>query len=437
MSISPAGLLRIERLSPLSPLRKHGSVTVMKHILFVEEDATARQGLRELVRPHRSEWDIVFVRDGEAGLTALAAISFDVVVVDADLPDMSGIAFLTRVKSDFPAVVRIILTGHVALQKQMSTFPVVHQSLLHDCEPAVFKETVDRVLRIQNLVTDKCLRNLVGEIDTLPSLPEIYLELTEILQQDASARKIAALVERDMAISAKILQLVNSAFFGAPKRITNIGEAVVYLGAALVKNLVFSLSIYSALSPNVHLPGFSLEKIERHGWMSAVVAENLWNEREGVDDAFMAAMLQDVGKLIFAKSLPERFGEAIRVSREKDVPLHHVEFAELGASHSGAGAYLLGIWGLPATVVEGVAYHHDVREVPHAEPGILDAVYISHALVQMNMADMRDPDDVSEVLLDEAYLMKMGVNHHVQDWQRLMGRSSAGEKMGSKGGKRG
>ena len=190
--------------------------------------------------------------------------------------------------------------------------------------------------------------------------------LTQALTDpDTSLQKIARIVEQDVGISAKILQLVNSAFFGIAHSITNIEHAVIYLGINTLRSLVLSLEIFRVFEPKTPLPGFSLERLQHHARLAAHIAARLPVPKHLADITMVAGMLHDVGKLILAWKFPERFKKLLAEAAEEHCPLYKVEEREYGFSHAEIGAYLLGLWGLPYILVEAVALHHGPNRVPH------------------------------------------------------------------------
>lgn len=401
----------------------------MKQILFVDDQPGARSELKSLFGPQRRDWDIVFAPDGGAALEALGSARFDVIVADVDSASLDGAVLLEEVKQRFPHMVRVALTGEGEFVSQLRALPVAHQAVTKPCESGMLREVVDRILRVQTLVENDAIRAMVGDVDTLPALPESYRRLSALLDDPSSSlREVAAVVEHDMAISAKLLQLVNSAFFGLPRRVTSVAQAVSYLGVSLVKNLVLSLSVFSMFTDAERPPGFSLEAVEEHSFAVASVASGLCGRNEQAEDAFMAGLLQDIGKLILAKHMPEQFVEVMCIAVDEGRPMHELEVEHLGVTHAEIGAYLLGIWGLPVAVVEGVANHHCACDVVHRSFEVMDAVYVAHVLVQRLLPGKRDPDDVPDVAVDVEYLDRIGVAGRYAEWERwVRERAEAGE----------
>jgi HD-like signal output (HDOD) protein len=235
---------------------------------------------------------------------------------------------------------------------------------------------------------------------------------------DASIQKIADIIEFDVGISAKILQLVNSAFFGIARSITNIQNAVGYLGIGTLKSLVLSVEVFRVFAPPKPLEGFSLENLQRHARLTAYIAARLPVPNHLVDFAMVAGMLHDVGKLIMAWKLPERFKKLLAEAREEHCPLYKVEEREYGFSHAEIGAYLLGLWGLPYGVVEAVALHHAPNRVPHQSFDSATAVYIAN-LLTLELDSSLPSSGEDRLQSNEEYLASLGAQKDIPDWRAM------------------
>ena len=353
----------------------------MRRVLFVDDEPRILEGLRRMLRPQRQEWEMAFAPGGEAALALMEASPFDVIVSDMRMPGMDGARLLARVRELYPQVVRIVLSGHTELSTALRVVPVAHQFLAKPCDAAMLRVAIERACHLKGLLNDDTIRRTVGALRDLPSLSSTYNALTlAVTNPDTSLQKIARIVERDVGISAKVLQLVNSAFFGVAYPITNIEHAVVYLGINTLRSLVLSLEVFRVFEPKTHLPGFCLEKLQHHAQIAAHIAARLPVPKHLMDITMVAGMLHDVGKLILAWKFPERFKRLLEEAEEEQCPLHQVEERDYGFSHAEIGAYLLGLWGLPYILVEAVALHHGPNRVPHQRFDAVSAVHAANLL---------------------------------------------------------
>jgi len=270
------------------------------------------------------------------------------------------------------------------------------------------------------LLSDDSIRRTVGALPDLPSLPRTYNALTEALgEPDTSLQKLARIVEQDVGISAKILQLVNSAFFGIAHSITNVEHAVIYLGINTIRSLVLSLEIFRVFKPETNLVGFCLEGLHTHARLVSHIAARLPVPKHLAEITMAAGMLHDVGKLVLAWKLPERFQKLLAQAAEEGCPLYKVEEREYGFSHAEIGGYLLGLWGLPYILVEAVALHHGPNRVPHEYFDAVAAVHVANHLAHelepfsLQAADRIDSEPHQEELA------ALGVGEELASWRAM------------------
>jgi HD-like signal output (HDOD) protein/ActR/RegA family two-component response regulator len=392
----------------------------MRRVLFVDDELKILEGLRRMLRAQRQEWEMAFAPSGEAALTLMEASPFDVIVSDMRMPGMDGAKLLARVREQYPHMVRIVLSGHTELSTALSLVPIAHQVLAKPCDAGMLRVSIERACHLKDLLGDDSIRRTVGALRDLPSLPRIYDALTQALADpDTSLPKIAKIVEQDVGISAKILQLVNSAFFGIADSIANIRHAVIYLGINTLRSLVFSLEIFRVFELKTPLPGFSLERLERHARLAAHVAARLPVPKHLADIAIVAGMLHDVGKLILAWKLPDRFKKLLAEAAKERCPLYKVEEREFGFSHAAIGAYLLGLWGLPYILVEAVALHHRPNRVPHYNFDTVPAVYVANLLAHELEGHSSQVPLENGIEADQEELAALGVEKDFAAWRAL------------------
>jgi len=399
-----------------SPLAE-GVAAEPKRILFVDDEPFVLQAIESLLRRRRRIWHMEFLSKGEDAVKRLAEESFDVIVSDMRMPKMDGAELLKHVQTHHPNVIRIVLSGHTELETALRTVATAHQFLTKPCDPEVLTGVIERACALRALLTNEAIRAVIGGLGGLPSVPKLYHALQEaIADPECSLSDVTRIVEQDLAMCAKVLQLVNSSFFGLAKRVTKIHDAVVYLGANMLKQLVLSVSAFRLFDPPQDLPGFSFDALQKEAAVAAAVTKQILCKGKGVDDAYTAAMLHDIGTLTLATSATASFREAFNMHRAEKIELTQAERRVLGATHAEVGAYLLGLWGLPFTVVEAVAYHHRPMDVPHDGFDVLDAVYVASALGEEAVLD---PERPGAYTLDVNYLTKLGVADALPQWRNV------------------
>lgn len=391
----------------------------MKSILFVDDEPKILQGLGRMLRPMRSEWSMVFVDSGEKALTALSQRPYDVVVTDMRMPKMNGAELLARVKQDYPDIVRIILSGHSDREMILRSIGPTHQFLSKPCNAETLKRTITRACILRELLSDRSLKNLVAGIDSLPSLPAAYSRIVEeAAAPNASIKKIGAIISSDVGMTAKIMQLINSAFFGLPRHISDPIQAVNLLGLETIKTLVLSVQIFSRVSESgIH--AHVLESLFRHSvtvgaWARSIcILENC--EKKMVEDALLAGVVHHAGSLVLATSMPDTYADMLRVSRSRTIPVDTAEKEVFGSTHNEVGAYLLGLWAFPDPIVEAVAYCNHPSRCPVRDFSPLTAV---HAANVFDRADAPANEHATPVpVLDVSYLGDISMQTRIAAWQ--------------------
>ena len=338
-----------------------------QQILFVDDEPMVLAGLQRTLRPQRGEWDMVFVESGAMALEHMAAQPFDVIISDMLMPRMNGAELLKEVVRRHPATVRMVLSGHADKELISQCVGVAHQFISKPCDPEQLKALVKNACQLAGGLLDGEVKQVIGTIDRLPSAPEVFLDLREALARpEVNTRQLGAIIQRDPGMTAKTLQLVNSAFFGMRKSVTDPQEAVAYLGVEIVRTQVLSNGIFEASSP-FPTQVFKVAEVWRHSLLVARVAQAL-AKQEGLPlalqrEAYAGGLLHDVGVLILASRFPNLYDQVAEAVRAKAEPLRSAEEWLFGVSHAEVGAYLLGLWGLPAQVLEIVSLHHQPRAI--------------------------------------------------------------------------
>jgi len=391
----------------------------MKRVLFVDDEVEVLNGLQDLLRKQRKVWDMVFVGSGAAALAEFAKTPFDVVVSDMRMAGMDGAELLAAIKARSPRTARIVLSGHAERDAIQRSIPVAHQFLSKPCDREALQAVIERSCQVQDLLHDENLQAIVGKMDKLPSAPKIYMELNAILDNPKTGvGDVARVVEKDPAMSAKVLQIVNSAFFGLAQRMDTVPEAVNYLGVDLVKGLALTAEVFSASSGVASIGGCSMDALQKHALLTARVGKKLVSDPKKATEAFTACLVHDVGELVLGVGMPREFGKVVEKAASTDRPIYELEREALGVTHAEAGAYLLGIWGLPFPIVEAVAFHHAPEQIAQQNSfGLVAAVHVADALV--GSFEYRQAQAPADPRLSTAYLERIGVAARLPAWKAM------------------
>ncbi len=335
----------------------------MRRTLFVDDDPKEINSLRKMLKPMHQEWEMEFVVSGEEALNFMAKSPFDVIVSDMHMPKMNGIELLGTVMERYPETVRIIHSGHSDKEMVLRSVKSAHQFLIKPSSAEAMKYTIERTCKLRDLLGSETLKKIVTGIKNLPSLPNLYGSIVaEMHSKDASLKRVGYIISQDVSMSAKILQLVNSPFFGLPQKITDPQQAAVYLGIDTLKALVLSIHVFSLFTEDAELHGFSLAEMCRHSLMTGRLARDIaraeTDDEQVAQEALIAGILHDIGKLILLK-IPRQYKQVMDFIEKRGCDQVEAEYTVMKTSHAELGAYLLGLWGISDNIVEPVAFHHN------------------------------------------------------------------------------
>jgi HD-like signal output (HDOD) protein len=400
----------------------------MKRVVFVDDDANVLRGLERMLRSMRSDWDARFADSGATALGFLRERPADALVTDLRMPDMSGTDLLARARDLDPGMARIILSGRSDQDASLVSVGLAHQFLSKPCDADTLKATVSRACDLRALLSDDSVTASVCRIGKLPSLPTLYSRITqELINEDVSIMAVAAIVEQDLAMSAKILQLVNSAFFGLQRRVSSISQAVNLLGLDIIQALVASNAAFEAFNAGDTSP---MSDLWRHSSLTANAAAAI--ARLESDDpivhgeSLQAGMLHDIGQLILAANLPEEYKSLRGRVDSSGLELVSEETGTFGSDHGRVGAYLLGLWGLSDAIVEATAYHHSPGDCSFNGFSPLTAVHVASNLVRSEADGGRGPAS-----LDMEYLESSGYLGRLEPWRTEIRRVVASKEESS------
>jgi HD-like signal output (HDOD) protein len=379
-------------------------------VVFVDDEQNVLDGMRRNLHGMRAEWAMEFIPSAELALTALARVPADVVVADMRMPGMDGAQLLSEVKRLYPQTIRLILSGHADPDSIMRVVGTAHQFLAKPCDSAVLKVVISRAQVLRRLLRDERAAVWAGRIDTLPTLPGAYQELVMQLQKsDTSLADIGRLIGRDVAMTAAVLKVVNSAFFGAPQTIHSIDRAVAFLGIDMIKSLVLANGVFKECGAVVP-PTFNLARLWQHSLQTAIGARALavherWDAAR-VEGAFLAAFLHDVGGIVLA-TRPARTALRDRVPEDADSDTN------LAVDHAEVGAYILGTWGFQDVIVEAIAFHHTPSKAADGALGLAGMVHVADYLAHLHDTT----DSPKRPVLDSAFLESPEASARLRAWQ--------------------
>jgi HD-like signal output (HDOD) protein/CheY-like chemotaxis protein len=371
----------------------------MKRVLFVDDETALLDGLRGRLRALRSRWEMVFVESGSRAIAEMEQHPVDVIVTDMRMPGMDGAQLLSTVRDRWPGTIRIVLSGYSEDEQSKRLLTIAHQYLNKPCDAQQIENAIERCVRLHELLTDPKLRAAVGHVGRLPAIPRIFSKLCDALARpDASVQEVADIVGEDPAIAAKVLQIVNSAFFRLTRRITRIDQAISYLGFNAIRTLVTSVEVFCLWQPRAACVGIDPEGLQRRAHRVAAAMRVLSAGTSIVDDALLAGLFHNIGYWVLLQERRQDLVRAIEVAKADGIALHEAERIVIGASNAQVGAYLLGLWGMPYPVIEAIAFQHHPERVEQQQFDVLAALITAQRLSVADsplIAGIADRNDVA------------------------------------------
>ena len=387
-----------------------------KQILFVDDEPMILEAIQHGLRSMRGEWEVKLANSGAEALEAMAQTPFDVVITDMRMPGMDGAQLLELVKARFPRTIRIILSGQSDRETILRSVGPSHQYLSKPCDLDELKGRLTRAFALRDMLDNPNVKEILSRLESVPSVPALYTAVSEALRSpETSLTQIGDLIAQDMGMCAKVLQLVNSAFFGLACRVSSPHRAIAMIGFENLRALVLSVEVFSGLGGR---PTADLNSLWRHSMATASCAKAIARVQRSphglIDDAFTAGLLHDVGRLVLTSAFGDEYGKVLRRAAEPGAVLAACEGEAFGCSHNVAGAYLLGLWGLADSVVEAVAWHH---EPSHAPPTSFSALIAVHAADYYENQMHPDPGFGESSEIDEPLLTQLGLQQQLLSWR--------------------
>lgn len=387
-------------------------------ILFVDDEPSILKFIPHLLGKFKNEWDIKTATSASKGFELLADSPFEVVVSDLNMPGVGGVEFLKQVKEHCPSAARIIFSSYSDRQTVQNCVGVIHQFLPKPFEKELLIATIQRAAMLQSLLPDTEIKETVSKMKCIPSIPTLYAELLRQLNSPATEiEDIAKTVSQDIGMTAQILKMVNSAFYGLDQPISSISEAINHIGIETVKYMALTLGVFSQFESS-KLGGLSVETLWKHSQRTAsaakLITKSAGASRQITEDAVAAGMLHDLGKLVMASNFPEQYENVGRAAQALKIEWLVAERETFGFDHAEVGGYLLGLWGLPLPVVDAVAFHHFPSRRDQSAFTALTAVHAANVLVQTQRPSY---GGIASPQIDFMYLSKTGRPDALEQWR--------------------
>jgi len=336
-------------------------------VLFVDDQQTLLNAIERVVRRQADNWSIKTAHSGPEAIKLMELQPFDVIVSDMRMPQMDGVELLEYVRSQHPNMIRMILSGYSKTERTIDAVRVAHQYFIKPYSTQNLIDALELTHTLYKKIRNPAVQGLIASIDRLPTPRPIFYEIQEaIADQNTSLDQIADIILKDSAITGKILQVVNSAFFGQSLRVDYVGDAIRVLGIEAIKSLVMIAGIASdhkeILSGIISIEVFS-EHCFQVGMFCRWLAKNLNMTESDQNSLFTIGLLHDVGRLVLLKKYFELYTDKGWMEDPYTTKVHVSQIEKLAEEHACIGASLIALWGLPVKIVNAIAYYNSLEEL--------------------------------------------------------------------------
>lgn len=329
-----------------------------KKILFVDDEVQILRSLKRLFRG--SGYEVFFADSGKLAVEVLDKQPVDLIITDIRMPEMDGFELLKYVKENFPLTLRVALSGFTDNRKIFTALEnnLAKLYMFKPWENSELLSTIDKIFELEDILIDQDLLDMINNLDEIPSIPDLYTELSKMVEEDVDIELISNKIEQDQAIASKILKVANSAFYGA--KTGSINQAIMYIGLINVKNIVLTNSVFTNFGYQSEYQKSLWDHVNLANKIVMLIYQKCLNKR--IPNIYASAgLLHDIGKVILIHFFEEIYGEIIKISSdpENKKTRSQIETELLGVDHQQIGGYLLSWWEIPVPIVEAALYHHD------------------------------------------------------------------------------
>lgn len=398
----------------------------MKRILVVDDEPDFVRTLSQIQSDLPRSWELEFRHDGTSVIAELAQSPCDIVVASARAPRSEVASLLSTLKDRHPATLRLLMADAPLSPENTALAHDAHDQLPRTGSFGGLRQGLMRSCALQDTIHSPGIAHLVDRIDALPSVPTLYTEFVAATRDAKSTiEDLGNIVSKDLALTARLLQLVNSAAFALPQKIVSPGQAATFLGLETLRSLVFSVQAFDSFG-SAKSKYFQIEKLWEHSLrvaqFSRAILEAERCNRTIIEEGFLAGLLHDCGELVLVMNRPDRFDATRRLAERDGMSPLELEERLFGASHAAIGGHLIARWGLPISVVEAIAFHHTPSKFSETDFSPLAAVHVANRLARIDLSTVK-PEEIDG--LDYAFLKRLGRDTRVARWVHACWESSS------------
>ncbi len=272
---------------------------------------------------------------------------------------------------------------------------------------------------------DKSLLEKLTKFKHIPTLPHILLQLIKTCNADSgSLKEISRIIEKDPALTSRVLSLVNSAYYSKNNKIQNVDGAVIFLGTNAIKNIAICSSVHEVFQKVKSGDGFNLKQFWWHSLRCAILAKSIAKKQKFRDpeEAFLFGMLHDLGKIILWVNFPEQYADLLK-KRKGNPDLILAGESHLGANHAEIGAWLLNKWNFQHEIVDAVLSHHHSMYSMLTAPPLAQFIYVANLLSSDSGEKIREGLSASQKLFEFTQSVAEDFLHQADDELETMAES--------------
>jgi HD-like signal output (HDOD) protein/ActR/RegA family two-component response regulator len=370
-------------------------------VLFVDDDQSILRALRRAF--HNAPFEVRLAGGAAEALTMLAERSTDLVVADVRMPGMDGVELLGAVRDKYPGTTRVILSGQVDRDTVLRALSsgTARTFFAKPWDDEALRGRIEHMLSVRRELSEGGILDMFSGVTHLPAIPAVYTKLTDAIEKGRTLPDVAAIIEQDVGLTAKVLQIINSALYGF-SGVTSVERAIALLGMETIRGIALMTSFVEQEKWDT-VQRAQLDALVAHSVLVQrfVVAARPPVPSDEPQSAGIAGLLHDAGRILLLRHLPARYRAILDHEASKPGMGFFDAEKELGfesTSHSRLGGYLLDAWNLPEPIVDTALYHHEPQRAGASSRPLVSVVAWVNAMVSAAqkgaVSEARPPESV-------------------------------------------
>lgn len=352
------------------------------NLLFVDDEKNVLHIIRREL--FDAPFNVLLAGSPREAFDILRQINVDMVISDIHMPDMDGVLFLEEVKKLYPRTVRIILSAFLddTIVLDAITRGIASAFFMKPWNPDQFRLDCQQILSNRKILNDPDLLDLINNIGTLPSPPQLYNEFIAAVDQKKGSRQLAKILEQDAPLAVNILHMANSACFSAYK-ITSLERALTQLGYNIVKNMLLTLSLAHSFHWNTEQKN-EIDRLLTHSSLVSRLTSLFYQQlhfRNLDEFTNSAALTHDIGKILLLYYFPEKYWQARELMpQEKGITFKEAEIRinRHHITHCEIGAYFLSLWNLSTPNIDAALFHHSPQAISGSNTRLVHLIALAN-----------------------------------------------------------